>query len=267
MKSHGSKRKVRTLNDGEEKKHLDMLNLAYDKWGNEEDWRKKYVQPGFSARDNTLVVEESGEWAGGGTAWFREAVLKNDKRLKVYTAGDLYVLPNYRGKGIYSTAMKDLNKMASERGAALAFAFPSIYRVPSLALQKYGFVSVIYPKTYVYTLKPEKFLLYVISEVGKMYFPARFDGMTIKLTVRFDSPQGKRSLSKTFRVEGGTLSETTEPEKIDLRVTMSVGTLLRISSMFYLRKRGLFLTVLAALLRRNLGIRFSLSFLKAIIRL
>ncbi len=45
----------------------------------EEEWRKKYDQPGFDIEKNVLVVEEGEEWAGGGTAWFREAFLQNDR--------------------------------------------------------------------------------------------------------------------------------------------------------------------------------------------
>lgn len=267
MENEKSNRTVRTLSQGEEKKHFSMLNLAFDAWGNEDQWRKKYIQPCFDVRENVLVVEEGGKWAGGGTAWFREAFLKNGKKVKVYTAGDLYVLPDFRGKGIYSTAMKGLNKLANARGTALAFAFPSIYRLPSVALPKYGFVSVIYPKTRILILNPEKFLLYIIREVKEAYLPAKFDGMSIKLIVRFDSTQGKRSVSKTFQVEKGTLTESTETEKIDLKVTMNVALLLKFSSKFYLGKKALFPTILSALVRRQLEVRFSFRFIRTILRL
>ncbi len=267
MKNKKSKRTVRTLSQGEEKKHFDMLNLAFDIWGNEEEWRKKYIQPGFDVKENVLVVEEGGKWAGGVTAWFREAFLKNGKEVKVYTVGDLYVLSGFRGKGISSTAMKGLNKLAKARGAVLAFSFPSIYRLTSLTLPKYGFVSVIYPKTRILMLNPEKFLSYIIEEVKEANLPAKFEGMSIKLIVRFDSALGRSSVSKTFKVEKGTLTESTETEKIDLKVTMNAALLLKFSSKFYLGKKALFPTLLLALVRRQFGVRFSFRFLRAFLRL
>jgi len=266
MKRLEPRRVPRTLRRGEEKKHLDMLNLAYNPWGNEEEWMKRYVQPGFDVEKNVLVVEEGGEWVGGGTAWFREVFLQNDRKLKVYTAGDLYVDPARRGKGIYSTAMESLNRIASERGAALGFAFPSIYRMPSMALKKYGFVNVLYPKTKIYVLNPEGFLAFILSQLKEAFLPPRFDNLTFRLTVRFSLPNERRSLSKTFRVEKGALVESTEPERIDLRVTLGINLLLKISSTFYLGKKSLYSLLFSSLILGRLKIRFSFRFLKAFLR-
>ncbi len=262
MENDESQRIVRTLREGEEEKHLEMLNIAFDGWGSEEEWRKKYVQPEFDPEESVLVVEERGKWAGGGTAWFRDAFLRSGRRIRVYMAGDLYVNPGFRGKGIYSTAMESLNKMASAKGAVLAFAFPSIYRLPSIALPKYGFADVEYPKTRLLVLNPEKFLRYILSNIKEAYLPSVFEGMTVKLTVNFDSTQGRRCVAKTLRIEKGTVSESSETTKIDLRVTMNAHILLRISSGFYLRKRLPFTLLILAILRRQLGVRFSAKFLR-----
>jgi GNAT superfamily N-acetyltransferase len=263
----GQDRAVRTLGLGEEKKHLQMLNLAYNSWGDEEEWRKKYVQPEFDVTQNVLVVEEEGEWAGGGTAWFREAILENGEKVKVYAAGDLYVHPNHRGKGIYSTAMENLNKMAYERGAVLGFAFPSIFRLPSVALQNYGFVNIIHPKTRICILNPENFLTYIISQLKTAYLPLRFDGMTVKLTVHFDFPRKGASMNRTFRVEKGAISEFTETKKIDLKIAMRIDTLLKLSSAFYLGKKTLFLMLFSSIIRGRLRFSFSSRFLKAFLGL
>ncbi len=244
-----------------------MLNLAYNTWGDDAKWRKKYDQPGFDVRKNVVVVEENGEWAGGGTAWFREAILGNERKATVYTAGDLYVHPNHRGKGIYSSAMKALNKMAYDREAVLGFAFPSIYRLPSIALPKYGFVDVLYPKTRILILNPEKFLGYILSLIKEAYLPSKYNAMIISLTVKFDLPQGKRSITRIFRVENGALLDLAQADKIDLKVTMAVDLLLKISSRFYLGTISILPTLLNALLRRRLGVSFSLRFAKAVIGL
>lgn len=256
-------RTVRTLIAGEEKKHLDMLNLAYDPWGDQEEWRKKYIQPEFSVDQNVLVVEENGKWAGGGTAWFREALLKDGRKTKVYAAGDLYVHPGHRGKGIYSTAMESLNKMAREKGAVLGFAFPSIFRLPSIALQNYGFVNIIHPKTRICILNPENFFTYIVSQLKTAYFPSRLNDTTIMLTVHFDSPKKGTSLTRAFRVEKGTISELTETKKTDLKVTVNIDTLLKLSSAFYLGRKSFYPLLVSSIVHGRLRFRFSPRFLKA----
>jgi GNAT superfamily N-acetyltransferase len=267
MEDDESKRIVRTIREGEEEKHLQMLNLAFEEWGSVEEWRKKYVQPDFDLKENVLVIEEKGKWAGGGTAWFRDAFLRSGKKIRVYMAGDLYVNPEFRGKGVYSTAMESLNKMASAKGAVLAFAFPSIYRLPSIALPKYGFVNIAYPKTRLLVLNPENFLSYILSNLREAYLPPRFDGMHVRLAVHFDSPKGRRCVTAIFRVEKGTISESDESRKIDLHVAMTASVLLKISSGFYLRRRMLFVMLISAVLRRQLKARFSRRFLRAFLGL
>ncbi len=266
-----TKREVRTLHRGEEEKHFDMLNLCFGKWGDAEKWKKMYAQHGFDVTKNVIVVEENRKWAGGGTCWFRDAFLKNDKKAKVYLAGDLYVHPEHRGKGIYSTAMQSLNRIARKRGAALGIAFPSIFAIPSAALPKYGFVEVFRPSTWVCVLNPEKFLRYLFSEIGKAYFSENFEGMKLKLHVSLVLPQGKRMITKPFQIIEGRMRELSdELEKgkgFDLTIKTDVETLLRISSNFYLKKRTLIFVLFWAFLTRRLTVKFSLSFLRRILRL
>ena len=263
-------RRIRTLKRGEETAHFDMLNLCYDPWGNKEEWRRRYIlYPDFDIAENVVVVEKNGEWAGGGTAWFREALLKNNKEIMVYGAGDLYVHPDHRGIGLYSTAMRSLNQLAQKKGAVLGFAFPSIYRLPTVALPKYGFVEVFYPRTHVFVLNPEKFFHFLISRAKKAYLPEKFNGIKFKLTVSFDTPNGKRSITKTFQVEKGQISESKEvPNKkhVDLAVKTEIGVLLEIVCGFYLGKRALILSLLAALLRGRLRLRFSTRFIRSFLR-
>ena len=262
---------VRTLRHGEETAHFNMLNLSFDPWGTEEEWRRRYVlHPDFDVSENVVIVEEDGEWAGGGTAWFREAYLKNHKTVRVYGAGDLYVHPNHRGKGVYSTAMRSLNQLAQKKGAALGFAYPAIYRVPSLALPKYGFITVFNPLTHVFVLNPEKFFQFLISRAKKAYFPEKFNRMNFRFSVLFNTSDNRREVSGVFRIEKGELNELTKTQdnaNIDLTVKAEVGTLLRIISAFYLGQRSLFSQVLLALIKRRLKLRFSLRFLRAFLGL
>jgi len=262
---------IRTLKHGEEAAHFDILNLSYERWGSEEEWRRRYVlHPDFDISENVVIVEEDGEWAGGGTAWFREAFLKNNKTIRVYGAGDLYVHPHHRGKGVYSTAMRNLNQLAQKKGAVLGFAYPAVYRVPSLALPKYGFVTVFHPMTHVFVLNPQKFFQFLVSRARKAYFPEKFNGLNFSLSVSFNTLDGRREATGVFRIEKGELNEFNEEQgkaSIDLTLKAEAGTLLRIISAFYLGKRSLFFQVLLALLRRCLKFRFSMKFLRALLGL
>jgi GNAT superfamily N-acetyltransferase len=262
---------VRTLKHGEETAHFNILNLSFDPWGNEEEWRRRYIlHPDFDVSENVVIVEENGKWSGGGTAWFREALLKNHKKVLVYGAGDLYVHPDHRGKGVYSTAMRSLNKLAQKKDAALGFAYPAIYRVPSLALPKYGFAAVLYPMTHVFVLNPEKFFQFLISRAKKAYFPEKFNGMKFKLTVLFNTPHDKREVTGVFRIEKGELyeiDESQEKEHVDLTVRAEAGTFVQITSAFYLKRRALLFSVFSVLFQRHLRVRFSLRFLRAFLGL
>lgn len=263
--------RIRTLKRGEGTAHLNMLNLCYDPWGSEDEWRRRYVlHPDFDVTENVVIVEENGEWAGGGTAWFRKALLKNNKKTMVYGAGDLYVHPSQRGRGIYSTAMRSLNQLAQKKGAVLGFAFPSIYRIPAIALPKYGFVKIFHPMTHVFVLNPEKFFQFLVSRAKKAYFPEKFNGIKFKLTVSFNSPNGRHEVTETFMLDKGQISKlkaVRDEKHMDLTVKTEVGALLRIVSAFYLGRRSLISSLLAALLKRRLKFRFSLKFLRSFLGL
>ena len=260
-------RKTRTLRKDEAAEHFEILNSCYNPWGSEEEWKRRYLNfPKFNLTKDVVVVEENGEWAGGGTAWFREAYLPNNKPVLVYGAGDLYVLSNFRGKGIYSTAMRGLNEMAQRRGAVLGFGFPSIYGVAASALPKYGFTDAFNPVTKIFLLKPEKFLDYFLSRLEEFVFPRKFDGLKIRLVVPLDQKPHATQLSKTFFVEKGQLKELIGAEKsetADLSVKTDFKLLTKVSSLFYERKKSLYPFLLLALVRRRLGVRMSFRFLKA----
>lgn len=258
--------RIRTLRLGEETAHFNMLNLCFDPWGHQEEWKRRYVlYPNFDVEENVVIVEKNGAWAGGGTAWFREALMKNNKKIMVYCAGDLYVHPDHRGRGVYSTAMRSLNQLAKRKGSVLGFVFPSIYRLPAMVLPKYGFVRVFYPMTHVFVLNPKKFFKFLISRAKKAYLPEKFNGMRFELTVSFDTPSGKHIITETFQVEKGQISESKEvPDKdhVDLAVKTEIGVLLKIVGGFYLGKRALILSLFAALLRGRLRFRFSTRFIR-----
>jgi len=251
---------------GEETAHFNMLNLCFGPWGSQEEWKRRYVlYPNFDIAENVVVVEKNGEWAGGGTAWFRQALMKNNKKTMAYCAADLYVHPDHRGRGVYSTAMRNLNRLAQRKGAVLGFVFPSIYRLPAMALPKYGFVGVFHPMTHVFVLHPKKFFKFLVSRAKKAYLPEKFNGIKFELTVSFDTPSGKHVITETFQVEKGQISESKEvPDKehVDLAVKTEIGVLLKIVGSFYLGKRALILSLLAALLRGRLRFRFSARFIQ-----
>ena len=267
---HGERR-IRTLKRGEETKHFNVLNLCYDPWGSKEEWRRRYVlHPDFDVTENVVIVEENGEWTGGGTAWFRKANLRNNKKVMVYGAGDLYVHPDHRGKGVYSTAMRGLNQLARKKGSVLGFAYPSIHRLPKVALPKYGFFEVLHPRTHVFVLNPKKFFDFLISRAKMAYLPEKFNGIKFKLTVSFDTPNGKHAITETFQVEKGRISESKEApskEHVDLTIKTEISVLLKIFSGFYLGKRTLVFFMLEALLRGRLRFRFSTRFIRSFLGL
>jgi len=161
--------------------------------------------------------------------------------------------------------MRSLNDMAQKRGAVFGFGFPSIYGVAASALPKYGFVDAFYPITKIFLLKPEKFFEYFLSRLEGFVFPPKFDGLRLKLIVPSDKKHVAR-LSRMFRVEKGLLKElknAREDEKADLTVQTDFELLTQASSLFYRRKKTLYLHLFFALLRRRLRVRLSLRFLKA----
>ena len=263
--------KVRNLKPEEEKSHLEMLNLCYGRWGSEEKWRKRYHQSGFDITKNVLVVEESGKWIGGVTIWFREAFLRNNKKLKLYIAGDGYVHPDHRGKGVYSIFMRKSMELAERNGATLGLGFISIYDIPFVALPKYGFVDIFYPETRIFALKPERFIHYMTRRLQLANFPKKLEGIKVQLAISLNTPQ-RQAVVKTFEVKRGKLRELTdEPapqmahKKIDLQVTADMETLLKIFSYFYLKKRSLLLILLKAFLQRRLKLGLSINFFKKIL--
>ena len=254
-------RKVRNLRVGEEKKHFAMLNLCFQPWGDEEKWKRHYEQPDFNATENVVIVEEGNEWIGGGTAWFRDVFLRNDKKTKVYVAGDGYVHPNHRGKGVYSSFMQSLNELARRKKASLGFGFISIYGTPFKALPKYGFIDVFYPSTHVLVLNPDKFFNFLLGQLREISFSNNFEGLKLKLTIPFIIQKRKREITKILQVKGGVLREVEgdigDVNHIDLAIKADVSALLRILRYIYLNKRTLFLIVFANFLLGRVRMRFS----------
>ena len=263
--------RIRTLRLREETAHFEMLNLCFDPWGSRQEWKRRYVlYPDFDVAENVIIVERNGEWAGGGTAWFRQALMKNNKKTMVYCAGDLYVHPDHRGRGVFSTAMLSLNQLAQRKGSALGFAFPPIYSLAAMSLPKYGFVGVFYPMTHVSVLKPKKFFRFLISRAKKAILPEKFNGIKFRLIVSFDTPNGKHVITETFQVERGQISECKDAsakEHVDLAVKTEIGVLLKIVCGFYFGKRVLILSLLSALLRGHVRFRFSTRFIRSFLGL
>lgn len=261
---------MRSLKRGEEKKHLELLNLCFNNWGDEGKWRRLYTQPGFNLHQNVLVVEEHGEWTGGVTAWFREVILKQGTKVKVYIASDGFVHPNHRGEGVYSTFMRSANEFAQRRGACLGLGFISIYETPYFALPKYGFIDIFHPKTKILALHPEKFLKYSTTQAKKISLPKKFENVRLKLSISFKLLAEKREVTEIYQIEKGQLTrvcdEAEDAEKIDLLIRTDIGTLLSTFRHFYLRKRNLFFSLFFNLLTGRLRIRFSLNFVKTLLR-
>ena len=259
-------RKVRTLQYGEEKKHFETLNLCYAPWGDEEEWKRRYKAfPGFDITKNVLVVTENDEWSGGVTVWYREAVLSNGRKIRVSLPGDAYVLPASEDKGVFSTSMRAVNEVTLREGAVLSFAFPAIYGHSALALSKYGFMNVLYPVSKVYILKPERFLDDFLTRTRRVILEQRFDDLTVKLMVSVDRKKSKWA-TRLLRIAKGKLEELktdqNDQTKYDLTIKSNIELLINAASLFYRRKRSLYTVLLVALLRRRLGLRFSLKFLR-----
>ena len=259
-------RKVRNLRVGEEKKHFAMLNLCFQPWGDEEKWKRYYEQQNFNATENVVVVEEGREWMGGGTAWFRDVFLRNDRKTRVYIAGDGYVHPNHRGKGVYSSFMQGLNELARRKKASLGFGFISIYGTPFKALPKYGFVDIFYPSTHILVLNPYKFFNFLVAQLKEISFPNNFEGLRVKMTIPFITPKGKREVTRILEVKEGVLREVEGnlggADNVDVAIKADVGVLLRILRHIYLKKRTLFLIVFANFLLGRFRMRFSARFAK-----
>lgn len=259
-------RKVRNLKVGEEKKHLETLQSCFDSWGDWGEWRRRYEQPDFSITENVIVVEENSEWIGGGTAWFRDAFLRKDKRTKVYIAGDGYVHPDHRGRGVYSTIMQSLNELARNKGASLGFGFISIYETPFIALPKYGFIDVFHPETNVLVLNPEKFMFFLTAQMKEITLPNKFENLRLKLTISFNASKRKHEVTKVFKISNGHLHEMQgdirNVRNIDLSIKTSISTLLKIFRYLHFRKKTLLLLLFANFLIGRFRFRCSIEFVK-----
>lgn len=229
-----------------------------------------YEQPDFDPYGNVLVVEENGEWIGGVTAWFRDVFLKQGTKVKVYIAGDGFVHPNHRGKGVYSTFMRSANEIARREGACLGFGFISTFETPFVALPKYGFVDIFYPKTRILALHPEKFLDYLVNQMKKISVPEKFEGIKLEFVVSFNVLGEKQKISKISQVRNGLLSELCEMDenrkRFDLSIKTDISTFLKISRHFYLKKKRLFFIAFVALLTGRLRLGFSTRFVKMMLR-
>lgn len=264
------RRAVRNLRRGEEIKHFEMLNLCFAAWGSKKKWERLYLQPHFDITKNVVVVEENGEWIGGGTAWFRETFLKTNGKTKAYIAGDGYVHPNHRGKGVYSTFMRSLNRLAKKRGASLGFGFISLYGIPFLALRKYGFIDIFHPMTKYLVLNPKNFLHFLIAQLGDFDLPKKLEGLKLGLTISFRVSNRKCTVNKILQIRNGILRESDENarnvEDIDLTIRTDIQTLLFIFRCFFLKKKAIFPVILIAILSRHLKLRFSLKFVKMLLK-
>jgi len=243
-----SNREVRNLKEEEKEEHLDMLNLSYNHWGSKEQWQNKHIQPDFDVTKNIIVVEEGGKWLGGGTAWFRDALI-GESRLKIYIPGDLYTLPEHAGKGVYSTAMKGLNQLGQENNAVFGVTCPSPPTLAFQALPRYGFCDVFRPKTKIKLLRPEKLLLLLEDE--KIGVLQKLEGKRIKLVT-----PGEDIL---FEVKDSALRKTTEVRKPDIIIKSDLQTLFNIFASYQKGKMALVLSAIRAVFRRRLSLRMSLK--------
>ena len=265
---------VRNLRSGEEKKHLEMLNLCYGFWGNEEKYKRLYFQEGFEATNNALIVEEAGKWIGGGTVWFLEAFLKEERKVKVCISGDAYVHPKYRGQGVYSTCVRARDRLAQEKGASLGISFTSIYNTPFFGLQKHGFINVFHPATKILVLHPQRYFDFLIKQLKDVEFPEKLEGKTVELTVFLKSFKGRHKVSEVFQVKNRKLEKITASDltrkfaqKVDLQISADLGTLEKTLRHFHLRKKSRFILLFVDIMRRRLKLRFSARMLKAILGL
>lgn len=263
-------RKVRTLQHGEEKKHFETLNLCYAPWGDEEEWQRRYVKfPDFDITKNVILVTVNGEWAGGVTTWYREAILSNGRRIRVSLPGDGYVLPAFEDKGVFSTSMRAINDVTKKEGAVLSFAFPAVYGHSALALSKYGFMNALYPVAKVYVLNHERFLDDFLTRTRRVILNDRFDNLTVKLMVPVDKNREKWA-TRVMHIEKGKLKEqktNPSPAKFDLTIKSDMDFLINAASLFYRQKRVLYFVLLRALLRRRLSLRFSVRFIRVFLGL
>jgi predicted N-acetyltransferase YhbS len=241
-----AKRQVRPIKLEEVAKHLDMLNQAYAPWGSKVEWDSKYTQPGFKPAENILVVEEDGQWVGGGTAWYRDAIV-NGKRVKVYMPGDLFTHPEHGGKGIYSTSMRGLNKLAREKGATLGVTFPSPRGLPYRVLPKYGFYDIYRPRTKIKLINPAR--LISMLEHEKISILQRFEGSKIRLKTP--------SETVLFEVKESSLKHVSKIHNVDISIRSDFLTLFRIFARYQEGKWQLMLAAMRAMLSGRLWVTSS----------
>lgn len=257
-------RKFRRLRKDEQKNHLDMLNFCFNPWGDEEKWRSKYCQEGFNIDEDVMVVEENEEWIGGCTAWFREAFLKENKKVKGQLAGDGYALPSHTGKGVYITCVESLIEPARKKGASLGFGFVTIYGGPFRSLLKTGYIDLFHPTTKMLILNPEKFFKYMVAQAKYVRLPSKFECLKVKLLISMKCLKGKAKVCKTFEIKNRRLCElaSISDEKIDLKISANIETLFKIFRYLHFKKKLLFVVLLTAFLRGRFTFRFSLRFVR-----
>jgi len=255
------KQVIRTLRPGEEMRHLELLNKCFGWWGGVDRWNRKYKEPGFDITRNVFVVEINGEWAGGRTLWFREAVLKNGARVLVSIAGDAYVLPEHRGKGIYSTLVRAFKKISKERGAVFNISFNAPLSVPGKALPKYGFVPLFVPSA-ILILNPSRYLNVTLNALEGSLIGREFEGLRLRIMVY--SRDGVK-ISRSFLVKGGSLKSTREEPPYNVCVICSLEAFFRIYEFMVTKNRRLLALLIGDLLLGRLKVRLDMRAITAVV--
>jgi len=254
-----SRLKIRALKKEEITQHLFNLNKCYRGWGDREKWERNYLQqPDFDINKNVIVIEENGELIAGVAAWFRNFVIRQRKtRASIF--GDSWVLSEHRGRGLYSTLMKEVIELSRENKIALGFGVVSTEGVPFKALPQYGFDDIFYPQTKIKILRPERFL--GILERKRTKFFERFEGTKFKIIVEHET----RTIERRFLVKRGILKRFRKNTNIDVTIKSDIKTLFELYTLTTSLKCML-ISAIGSILRKKIKMIVSLRFILRIIR-
>jgi len=148
---------VRNYNSGEEEEIVNFLNFCYEKWGDINKWKYRYLLYPTFDKDNISILEHEGKIVGHGGIHFREMILPNGVIL-VGLMGDGAVHPDFRGMKLHSRLLRHRFEIAGLKGASLVFGWTSRGSDAYKSDIRAGFVEIKQLPAYIKIIKPEKVL-------------------------------------------------------------------------------------------------------------
>ncbi|MCJ7631478.1 GNAT family N-acetyltransferase [Candidatus Bathyarchaeota archaeon] len=119
--------KIRRSREGDEEQTLQFLNSVFPNWGDDHKfrWKFKEVEGALGRKAIAWVVEDAGKIVGH-LAFIPMDLRVGNQVLPVCQLVDGAVSPLYRGRGIYTSLVREVRLDAERNGNAATFSMPRV---------------------------------------------------------------------------------------------------------------------------------------------